>query len=69
VERVDLGVVEGGGGLVHDEHPRVVREGLGDLDHLLLGDREAVDLGASGRAAAETVDELASLRLELPSAS
>ena len=30
-----------GGGLVHDEHAHVEREGLGDLDGLLLGERQA----------------------------
>ncbi len=30
---------ERGGGLVHEQQPRAARDGLGDLDELLLGDR------------------------------
>ena len=43
--RVDA--IERGGRLVHDENTRVDRKGLGDLDDLLLGDREIAS-GASG---------------------
>ena len=40
-ELADLGVVQSGGGLVHDEDARVVAQRLGDLDHLLFCDGEA----------------------------
>ena len=40
-ELVDLGIVQRGGRLVHDEHARAVGERLGDLDHLLARDGEA----------------------------
>ena len=57
-EHVDLGVVERGGRLVHDEHLRVERQRLGDLDHLLAGDREPLDgLGRVEREA-EPVEQL-----------
>ena len=39
-EHVDLARREGGGRLVHDEHARLTVEGLGHLDHLLLGDSQ-----------------------------
>src|SRR5690606_3877303 len=42
-ERLDLGVGQGAGGLVHDQHARVEGERLGDLDHLLGGDGEVRD--------------------------
>jgi hypothetical protein len=38
---VHLGGRQRGGGLVHDDHPRVQRQGLADLDHLLVGDGQA----------------------------
>jgi hypothetical protein len=37
---VDLGLRERGGGLVHDQDPGLLRERLGHLDHLLLGDTQ-----------------------------
>jgi hypothetical protein len=40
VEYAHLAVVQRRGRLVHDQHPGVVRQRLGDLDHLLLGDGE-----------------------------
>ena len=40
-ERIDLGVVERRGRLVEDEHGRVGRDALCDLDQLLLRDRQA----------------------------
>jgi hypothetical protein len=40
---LDLDVVEGRGRLVHDEHPGVEAQRLGDLDHLLPGDGEVTD--------------------------
>jgi len=39
-EVLDLDVVQRRGGLVHDEHARIERERLRNLDHLLLGHRE-----------------------------
>ena len=39
----DFGVVQRGGGLVHDEHARIERQGLGDFHHLLPGDRQIAD--------------------------
>ena len=39
----DLGVVERGGRLVHDQDLGVERQRLGDLDHLLPGHGEAAD--------------------------
>ena len=39
-EPLDLGVGQGGGGLVHDDDPRVEGQGLGDLDDLLVGHGE-----------------------------
>ena len=39
-EAVDLGRGERGGRLVHHDHARLGRERLGDLDDLLVGDRE-----------------------------
>ena len=38
---VHLDPAQGGGGLVHDQQPRVERDGLGDLEDLLVGDRQA----------------------------
>ena len=46
-EPLDLDAGQRGGRLVHDEHPGVERDGLGDLDDLLVGDREA-ERGAVG---------------------
>ena len=43
----DLGLIERRRGLVHHQHFRVEREGLGDLDKLLARDREVADF--SGR--------------------
>ena len=39
-QALDLDRRQGGGRLVHHDHPRVERQRLGDLDELLLGDRE-----------------------------
>ena len=59
VEEPDLVVGQRGGGLVHRDDARVVADGLGDLDDLLLGDRQGADL-VVGRQAAdpEPVEEL-----------
>ena len=75
-QRVDLVGVQRAGGFVEDEHLRFVDERLGDLDHLLLGQREQPDLGserdvdaepasamrAHGLRSALLVDEAALLR-------
>ncbi len=42
-EAVDLGAVEGGGGLVHDHDPEVLRECLGHLHQLLVRHAEVLD--------------------------
>ena len=39
--RSDLDAGQRGRRLVHHEHPRVERQRLGDLDDLLVGDRQA----------------------------
>ena len=61
-ELVDLRVGQGGRRLVHDEDGGVQREGLGDLDHLLLRDLEVADLGARVEPQVEPVDELGGQR-------
>ena len=45
-ELVDLGVVQRRRRLVHDQHARAVGQRLGDLDHLLAGNRQPADRGA-----------------------
>ena len=57
-QHVDLGVVQGGRRLVHDEHLGVEGERLGDLHHLLAGDGEALDRLVGVEREAETVEEL-----------
>ena len=42
----DLGIVQRRGRLVHDQDLGLERQGLGDLHHLLPGDRELADFGA-----------------------
>ncbi len=42
---VDLGLAEGGRGLVHDHHLGIKSQGAGDLDQLLLGHRQIAHLG------------------------
>ena len=39
----DIGIGQRGGRLVHDQEARVLRQRLGDLDALAIGDREAAD--------------------------
>ena len=57
-QRVDLGVVQRRGRLVHDEHPGVEAERLGDLDHLLPGDGEVADELGRVEREAEPLEEL-----------
>ena len=45
-EPVDLGVGQGRGRLIHDQDRGLVRQRLGDLDHLLVADPQAADHGA-----------------------
>ena len=47
-ELVDLGPAQRRGRLVHDDQPRLHRQRAGDLDHLLLGDRQVADRASSG---------------------
>ena len=55
--RVAFGGREGGGGLVHDEDAGVEREGLGDLDELLLAHAQAGDAGVGVEVDAEAGEE------------
>jgi hypothetical protein len=64
-ERRDLGVGQGGGRLIHDDQPRIERERLGDLDHLLFGDGEGADDGAGIQLHAQLVEQLPGLPAKL----
>ena len=55
---LDLEPGERRGGLVHDQHARVEAERLGDLDQLLVGDREAAHGLLGVELDAETVHQL-----------
>ena len=54
---LDLGPGERGGRLVHDQHARVEAQRLGDLDDLLVGDREAAHRALGIEADAEAVEQ------------
>ena len=54
---LDLGPGERGGRLVHDQDARVEAERLGDLDDLLVGDREAADRPLGVEPHAEAVEQ------------
>ena len=56
-EAVDLRLRERGGGLVHDDHARLGRERLGDLDDLLVGDREPARDAVGVELDAELVEQ------------
>ena len=56
-EPVDLGLRERGRRLVHHDHARVGRERLGDLDDLLIGDREPARDAVGIELDAELVEE------------
>ena len=59
-EAVDLDPAECCGRLVHDEHPGVERDRFGNLDDLLVGDRQslgpAVGVDAHAQSSEETLD-------------
>ena len=57
-EAVAFGGREGGGGLVHDQDAGLEREGLGDLDQLLLAHAQAGDAGLGVELDAEAGEEL-----------
>ncbi len=61
VQRGHLGVVERRGGLVHDQHPAVVGQRLGDLHHLLLGHRHGADGLPRVERQLQPVDQLGGL--------
>ena len=56
-EALAFGRGEGGGGLVHDEDAGVEREGLGDLDELLLAHAQAGDAGVGVEVDPEAGEE------------
>ena len=56
-ETVGLREREARGRLVHDDEPRLERQGLGDLDHLALGDREVGDRRRRAEVDAEALEE------------
>ena len=56
-QALDLGPRERGGRLVHDQHARVEAQRLGDLDDLLVGDREAADGAVGVELDAEAVEQ------------
>ena len=60
-EPLDLDAAERGGGLVHDQQAGVERDGLRDLDDLLVGDREAQGGAPGVDVHAEPVEELLGL--------
>ena len=61
----DLGAVERGRRLVHDQHARVEGQGLGDLHHLLLGDGETADDGARVDCEIEVREQRRGVAVEL----
>ncbi len=59
-----LAIGQCGGRLVHHQDARVLRQRLGDLDHLLLRDAERVHRGARIDIEADHVEHAARLRIE-----
>ena len=57
------GALKRRGRLVHDEDARVARDGLGDLDQLLLADHQVFDFGARIDRRLQTFEESARLAL------
>jgi hypothetical protein len=64
VQHADLGVVERRRRLVHDQDLGVVRQGLGDLDHLLRGDGEVTDDAADVERQPQALDQGRGLAVE-----
>ena len=64
-ELVDLRLGQGAGWLVHDEHLGILGQGLGDLDHLLLGDGELVEPGRRVDVEVEPVQDLGGVDVHL----
>ena len=58
-ERLDLVVGQGSRRLVHDQEPRLFSEGAGDLDQLLLGNRQLCNRSVRIHLATEPVQEIA----------
>ena len=58
---IDLGRAQGRSRLVHDENARVARDGLGDLDQLLLADHQVFDFRARIDRRLQTFEESARL--------
>ena len=65
-ELADLVRREGRGRLVHDQHAHVERDGLGDLDGLLLGEGQSAGRFADVEADVEPGQHLARLALHPP---
>ena len=55
--RADFGLGEGAGRLVHDEDVGCERQGLGDLDELLIADAQASDRLRGGRVAFQLFEQ------------
>ena len=65
-EPLDLPIGERGGRLVHHQDPGVLRQRLGDLDHLLLRHAELVRQRARVDVEAEAVEQTARVGVHLP---
>ena len=63
---LDLGTGQCRGGLVHDQEPGVEAQRLGDLDDLLVGDRQAPNRPVGSQLDAETVDQALHLAVHRP---
>ena len=61
-QALDLDGRQRGRRLVHHDHPRVERQRLGDLDELLLGDREAARDPIRVERDAEALEDRVGLR-------
>ena len=65
-ELLDLGPAQGACRLVHDDELGLHRERAGDLDHLLLGNRQVAHRVRWAAVEPDALAELPCLRLELP---
>jgi hypothetical protein len=65
-ELFHLGPAQGAGWLVHDDELRLHRQRAGDLDHLLLGNREVAHPRGGAAVEPDALAELPRLSLELP---